>query len=386
MKTPDTGYERGEFQTLIESVTDCVIAINRSFQIISANDLFIDKFGMPSEGYCFKLLKKRNEKCKNCLVEKSFRDGQKHWSQENIVLKDGRMRPILFQSTPVKDDQGRIVFALETATDITEKENLRKALRDVTGTLEKIVDERLPGLQRSEEKYRTIFERSLDAILLIDPEGAFREVNQAAVDILGFENKGKLMALGSIQKIFDNPLDHRRFMQRLSGNGFVREFETCLRDKNGRKINVLLTSNVILDPKGRITGHAFIIRDITKRKRTQEQIKKRNNQLAILNAVANTVCSSLDQAEVLNRTIDKILEIVEPDGVRIYLLDREKSWLDLVAHKGLSEEFITKPFIRKRKVNKGFPELTLLTRQTQGADNPKAFEAVSYTHLRAHET
>ena len=370
--------------TLLQSVTDYVIAINRNYQIILSNDLFKEKFGIPSDGQCFKVLKKRDVKCENCLVERSFQDGQEHWGEEKLILNDGCVVPMLLKATPVKNDRGEILFAIETATDITKKENLQKALKKVTGSLEEIIGERLRGLQKSEAKYRTIFERSLDAILLTDSKGSILEVNQAGVEMLGYEKKGQILALGSAREIFENPRDHHRFTQKLSQNGFVKEFETSLNTKDGRTLHTLLTSNVVLDVEGPITGYALIIRDITKKKHAQEEIEKRSNRLAILNDIAMTVSSSLDLGEVLNRTIDKILEIVEPDSVRIYLLDKEEKDLNLSAHKGLAEDFITKPFIRSRAVGAGFLGKTVLNGKTRVVDNLQAFDD-SYADTIAKE-
>jgi len=98
-----------------------VTAINRNYQIITANSLFENEFGIPPDGFCYKGWKNREEKCEDCLVEKSFRDGQVHWNEETVVMKDGRTAEMLVKSTPVKNEQGEIAYVLETATDITEK-------------------------------------------------------------------------------------------------------------------------------------------------------------------------------------------------------------------------------------------------------------------------
>ncbi|OPX40319.1 MAG: hypothetical protein B1H13_07855 [Desulfobacteraceae bacterium 4484_190.3] len=296
-----------DYQALIQSVTDCVVAINRHFRIIMANERFKDQFGVHPNTLCFKGWKNREEKCENCLVERSFEDGKPHQNEETVIMKDGRAAHMLIKSTPVRDEKGDISYVLETATDITEKKRLEQELKKLTGNLEQIVGDRLQSLRKSEERYRTMFERSRDAILLTDAEGNILEINQAGVQIFGYTN-------------FDAAI-------------------TC---------NVM-----ILEVVGKVTGYVMIIRDVTQRNQYQKKIEQQNKQLAILNAISMTVNSSLDLRELLKSILDKMLEILESDSIRVYLLEKEKRTLDLVAHKGLSDAFIGIRHIQSRRVGDG---------------------------------
>ena len=374
MKRKNLSEEQKEYQALLQSVTDYVIAVNRNYQVIMANDLFINKLGARSEGFCYKAWKNRDDKCDDCLVEKSFRDGRVHQNEEAIVLKDGRIAQMLIKSTPVKDDQGKIVYVLEAATDITEKKRLQQELKKVKGNLEKIIDARLNHLQKSEEKYRTIFERSRDALILIDSNGKIMEINRAGVEILGYRNKEDLLDLTSVKELFKDPEEFYQFQKQAFGEGVVTEFEVRLVGGKSRSFDALITSNVILDLIGRIIGDVIIIRDITKRKKAQQQVEMRNTRLAILNAISMTISNSLDLNEVLNSTIDKIRELLESDSVRIYLLDGKRNVLNLAAHKGLSSEFISKSHIRHREVGAGSLGQAVLACETKVVDNIEASE------------
>ena len=374
MKRKNFSEEQKEYQALLQSVTNYVIAVNRNYQVIMANDLFINKLGARSEGFCYKAWKNRDDKCDDCLVEKSFRDGRVHQNEEAIVLKDGRIAQMLIKSTPVKDDQGKIVYVLETATDITEKKRLQQELKKVKGNLEKIIDARINHLQKSEEKYRTIFERSRDALILTDSNGKIMEINRAGVEILGYRNKEDLLGLTSVKELFKDPEEFYQFQKQAFGEGVVTEFEVRLVGGKRGSFDALVTSNVILDLIGRIIGDVIIIRDITKRKKAQQQIEMRNTRLAILNAISMTISNSLDLNEVLNSTIDKIRELLESDSVRIYLLDGKRNVLNLAAHKGLSSEFISKSHIRHREVGTGFLGQAVLACETMVVDNIEASE------------
>ena len=202
MKTEEFLQEHRYYRTLVESATDYVVAINRNYQIIMANELFKNEFGMQPNDYCYKVWKNRDKKCEECLVEKTYRDGWGHWNVENVTMKDGRVANMLIKAIPVKNEHGEIVYVLERATDITERQYIQENIDKLGGNLEDMLANRLEELQKSEEKYRTIFERSRDAIILTNPHGNIVEVNQAGVHILGYKTQKEVLALYAAMELF----------------------------------------------------------------------------------------------------------------------------------------------------------------------------------------
>ncbi|MGD2028494.1 MAG: PAS domain S-box protein [Desulfobacterales bacterium] len=369
MKTEEFLQEHKYYRTLIESATDYVVAINRNYQIIMANELFKNEFGMQSNEFCYRVWKNREEKCEECLVEKTYRDGVGHWNVENVIMKDGRVANMLVRTIPVKNERGEMVYVLERATDITKRQHIQENIDNLVGNLEDMLANRLESLQKSEEKYRTIFERSRDAIILTDPGGRIVDVNRAGVHMLGYKTQKEVLARESTADLFVDKQDFVELQKRVAQEGFVVEFETRLTSKNNSEFYALITSNVSADVSGKITGYVLIIRDITKRKISQQQIEKRNIRLDILNSISKTVSSSLNLDEILSSTIDKTLEVLESDSVRIYLIDDKKKILKLVAHKGLSARLIVKPFMKYRNPGDGLLGQTLLDGETRLVDN-----------------
>ena len=78
--------------------------------------------------------------------------------------------------------------------------------------------------------------------------------------------------------------------------------------------------------------------DITERKRMEEEIRRRNEELIALNAIATTLGQSLDLDHILKVTLDKVWEVIEIDAGWIQLLDEDAGVLSLVAHRGFSQE------------------------------------------------
>ena len=108
-----------------------------------ANNLFRNEFGTYQDGFCYRAWKKKNKKCEDCLVEKSFQDGKPRVSEEAVVMRDGRIAQMLVKSTPVMNESGKIAYVLATATDITVKKHLTEELNKVSGDLEGILNDRL---------------------------------------------------------------------------------------------------------------------------------------------------------------------------------------------------------------------------------------------------
>jgi len=367
-KEKRTEAEAG-YHALLQSVTDYVIAVNRNYQVIMANDRFKTAFGTNHESYCYALWKGRDEKCNDCLVEKSFEDGKSHTVETMVVKKDGSQAHMRITSTPVKNPRGKIIYVLETATDLTEKQRLQTELSRFNGNLESEIEERLRYLERSEERYRTIFERSLDAIILTDSKGTIHDLNQEAVATLGYETKEDVLKIGSAMNLFQREEELVSFRERLFRDGFIIGFEARLLGGKGEAFDAVISSNVILDTIHKITGYIVIIRDITRMKKAQKEIETQNIRLAALNAISLTVNSSLHLKDVLDRTIAKMLEIVEPDSVRIYLLDKNREYLELVAHRGLSKGFIEKGHVQRRGIGMGSLGKAVVTGKIEIVDN-----------------
>jgi diguanylate cyclase (GGDEF)-like protein/PAS domain S-box-containing protein len=137
--------------------------------------------------------------------------------------------------------------------DITERKRIAEALRE------------------SEERYRTIFEDSREAIYISSREGKFIDFNQSALDLFGFTRE-EMIGLDILQ-IYVNPADRYRFQQEIEQNGSVRNYEVKFRKKDGKEMDCLLTSTVRKDIDGTILGYQGIIRDITEIKKVENQLR-----------------------------------------------------------------------------------------------------------------
>jgi len=78
---------------------------------------------------------------------------------------------------------------------------------------------------------------------------------------------------------------------------------------------------------------------------------KLNQELSILNAISQTVNQSIDLNEILNKTVDKMMEMIDVHHARIYLLDEKTNDLVLIVHRGASQKFLEYLKVRKLGVD-----------------------------------
>ena len=135
------------------------------------------------------------------------------------------------------------------------------------------------ALKRSEEKYRTLFEDSRDAVYITTREGKFIEANQSFLDLFGYSRE-EMIDLKA-QEAYVNPDDRSRFQKEIEQKGSLRDFEVKLRRKDGAEMDCLISATVRRADDGSILGYQGIIRDITEKKRLEAQFQAAQRMEAI---------------------------------------------------------------------------------------------------------
>ncbi len=99
-----------------------------------------------------------------------------------------------------------------------------------------------------------------------------------------------------------------------------------------------IIASPLRDNMGRITRIVELVRDVTEERSLRESLVRRNQQLAILNAVATTVSKSLDLKEILGYALKEVIQRTGVEIGAVFLMEEVLGQLNLVAHVGLSEE------------------------------------------------
>lgn len=164
--------------------------------------------------------------------------------------------------------------ACETRRLREENRRMEEANRRYRGQLETLVKERTRKLGESEARYKDLFDRSRDAILVTAPGGKIISFNAAALELFGYAPED--MDVLDASKLYADPDDRAAFQKALEESGSVKDYEVCMKRRNGELIFCLLTSQIGRDAEGRINVYQGIIRDITERKKAETALRRQN--------------------------------------------------------------------------------------------------------------
>ena len=168
-----------------------------------------------------------------------------------IITKDNIIKWVRDRATPALDERNQLVRIDGYMEDITERKQAEDALRE------------------SEEKYRSLFQDSRDAVY-INQKDNIVDANKAMLELFGYSREEMLRML--VTDVYANPEDRAKFLKEITLKGSVRDYEVKFRKKDGTEIDCLLTSSLKRDENGDIIGYQGVIRDITERKKLEQQL------------------------------------------------------------------------------------------------------------------
>ena len=178
-------------------------------------------------------------------------------------------------------------------------------------------------LKDSERRYRCLFEGSKDMIFITYKDGSFQDVNQAAVDLLGYVSKEDLMSVGSAEQVYHNTMHWEVFQRQIDREGFVKDFEAKFRKKDGSLLHCLLSGNAVWSKDGDVIGYQGIAKDITARMDAIQNFRQRHRELWVLNSVAFAMNKTHDLDAVLEIALKKALEVLGLAAGAIFLIDHD---------------------------------------------------------------
>jgi PAS domain S-box-containing protein len=166
----------------------------------------------------------------------------------------------------------------------------------------------------SRERYRILFEMVKDAIFISNFEGKIIDVNPSWLELFGYRSKKEVLKLDLARDIYVNPEDRKRLFELLEKGRFVKDYEIEAKRRDGAKIIVSISDQVIQDERGRIVGYVGMIRDVTEtreyERRTEEALRKSEEQLRTL------VTSAPMGLSIIGR--DGTYEYVNPKFVEMF--------------------------------------------------------------------
>jgi PAS domain S-box len=175
------------------------------------------------------------------------------------------------------------------------------------------------ALRESENKFRLLFERSADAILLLDGE-KYIDCNQAAMEMMGCSDRSQIIGLHPSETAPERQPDGRLSSEKaneMNKTAFEKgtyRFEWVRRKANGELFPVEVTLTAV--PLGDKQVLHTVIRDITERKQAEKALQESKQQMAdIINFVpdATLVIDTSGKVITWNRAMEEMTGIKAGD-------------------------------------------------------------------------
>ena len=269
-KQAELNRQRNEYQNLFERVP-CIITVqDRNYKLIRYNKEFYEKFKPKAGDTCYAAYKGRTEKCVICPVEKTFEDGLSHFSEERGVNKDGTPTHWVVNTSPIKDEKGQVVAAMEVSLDVTRT---------------KILEEEL---EKSEKKYYAIFDNIPNPVFVLDMETLkILDCNTSVEGVYGYK-KDEMIERSFLELFRPEEQDHYKNL--IKKNSVINQASHL--NKNGDALFV----NIRISPSEYPGEKVYLVTtsDITQRLETEQQLIQAS-KMATLGEMATGVAHELNQ-------------------------------------------------------------------------------------------
>ncbi len=279
-KQTELNRQRDEYQKLFNTVPIIITVQDRNYRLISYNREFADRFAPAPGDFCYNAYKGRTSKCPNCPVEKTFEDGQPHFSEESGFNKDGEPEYWVVKTTPIRDAEGNIVAAMEVNLDVTQHKLLEQQL------------------EKSEKKYHEIFNSIPNPIFVLDAESLeIRDCNEAVQSVYGYGPREILHRC--FAELF--PKDEQpRYVARVLRSKVIHQARQI--HKDGRILFVDMWISPAEYPGRRVL--LVTTSDITKRLETEQHLIQAS-KMATLGEMATGVAHELNQPLAVIKTASR---------------------------------------------------------------------------------
>ena len=225
---------------------------------------------------------------------------------------------------------------------------------------ESTLQQELAERKRAEQKYRDIFNNSIDGIFQSTEDGRFLSVNPAMARIYRYESPEKMLTdvKDIVNQLYVNPEQRQEMRRRLASGERLVGFESLDYRRDGSTFWASMSAQAIFDESGQILYYEGTVEDITPRKKAEEEREALIQELAKKNAEAETlrettsiVTSTLDVTEAVQRILEQLKRAVPYDSASVWLYVGEFAYL--MGSDGLSDEFDKN---MKIKIDAGEPD------------------------------
>lgn len=265
------------YRVLVETMNEGTATVTPDGAVLYSNSRLAAMLKMSLEKVIGTSMRLHVAEADRSVFDDLLTKGMQTACQGELSLKSGEGTvPVQFSLSPVRSEV--LECALIVITDLTEQKKVEDALRRASETLETQVRERTAQLQESEERYRAMIELSPDAIA-IQSEGRYVFVNPAAVRLFGAKDPIEIIGKQVLELVHPDYWEVLR--QKMK---HVEEKKASTPPIEVKNLRIDGSDVYVEAAAAPITymgkpATQVIIRDITERKRIEEELRKVSEEL-----------------------------------------------------------------------------------------------------------
>jgi len=234
------------------------------------------------------------------------------WLEKRYLRKDGSTVWVKVTSSRQRDRNGTPMHFMSFVEDISEHKAAKERLTVVT-----------EAMWASEDRYRTAFQTSLDAISIHrESDGLYIDVNRAFFDVMGYSREDVVGHTAEDLNFWVHPADRQRLNRELRMNSVCPNLQAQFRKKDGTIIWGL-ASIAKMELNGEVCNLA-ILRDISDAKAAEERLAAATTALKLSEKRYRTAFqTSFDAISIANLENERFID-VNQETARIYGYSREE--------------------------------------------------------------
>jgi PAS domain S-box-containing protein len=262
---------RDFFENILESIGHGIAVVDREFRILMCNRAYAELCDSSKSeivgSRCYEVAHLKEWPCAEdrefCPVLEVFSTAKPAKAVHEHRTRKGRRFYAEINAYPLKNSRGEVNRVLEVVTDITERYELEKKLRETGDFLNNIV------------------KSSGDAIIATDLKGRVTFWSQGAEQMFGYSSEE--MIGRSIYDLYPEEFrEKRKRMEEFlleAPEEAIRNYRMKIYGKDGRLIDISLSLSLLKDAKGEPIGLVGIAKDITREVKAEEELRRKMREL-----------------------------------------------------------------------------------------------------------
>jgi two-component system cell cycle sensor histidine kinase/response regulator CckA len=246
-----------KYRKLYDNIREGVVSIALDGRITECNQALREMLGYATEeilrlSYEDIVPQERYSQAWDGMRDQVLTRGYSEPYEMELTRRDNSILPVEVRSYLIGNEEGAASGIWTFVTNISERRRMEGELK------------------RTKDHLENVIENAVDAIGIVDADGAFTIWNKRSETIFGYtvgEIKGS-----HYSKLYADKAEMTKLLSLLKRDGVVREYEASMRKKNGEIVPMELSINLLRNEEGKVVGSISVARDLRDKKLLEAQL------------------------------------------------------------------------------------------------------------------